>query len=226
MENVLRKFIERKRNLLVPINGDNDYKYKIYNEISLQHELGNFLEDEGYEVFYEKNMYKCQQEDAKKKDEKDDWVKKEADIVAIDRKTSRKYAIELKFAQSKNGQIPEEMYQFVKDICFMEQVLEKKKEYTATFNLIIVNDRKYFSLDYHKRDKYYGIFRNDKEEVKIAKSLENGVYSRPTGKESGREFCLNKSYDEKWEHIFNNCKEYENYRYLLISHYSKSKTQK
>lgn len=219
MEEVLEKFIEkiRKDGLLIPIyKEDNDAtfdnKYKVYNEISLQHELGKFLEKKGYNVFFEKNMYNS------KKEEKKDWVKKEVDIVAIDNNTSKKYAIELKFAQSKNGQFPVGMYQFVKDICFMEQVLEKK-EYTATFNLIIVNDKKYFSTEYSNKDKYYKIFRHDENEFNIPKKLDKKDYFKPTGKEEGEKFSLKTSYKTNWKKIINNdCKEYADYRYLLISH--------
>lgn len=220
----LGKLDNENYDLLVPIFGDdgkedydiiNDFKYRIYNEISLQHELGKYLEDklknEKYKIFYEKNMYKCKKEDGK------GWFKKEVDIVLVDNKDN-KYAIELKFPQSRNGQVPEQMYQFVKDICFMEKVIEKKA-YIATFNLIIVNDAKYY-LEHNKNDKYYAIFRNDGESIK----LEKGKYSKPTGKKSKEKIEIKREYNENWRKIFNeecekleSYEKYKDYRYLLIT---------
>ena len=69
IEELLKKFIEElnegKQYKIIPakaknINVEDEYKYNIYNEISLQHELGKFLEKElgeDYKVFYEKSMY-------------------------------------------------------------------------------------------------------------------------------------------------------------------------
>ena len=98
MLQVLQKFMKNK----IDIN-------HIYNEFSLQFELGYFLRTEGYNVFFEKNV-------------KDygfaGKYKSEIDLVA--EKDDKRYAIELKYP--KNGQYPEEMYQFIRDIAFAQHI--------------------------------------------------------------------------------------------------------
>ena len=146
IETIIETFIKDYKQEFVPLNikiddSDDVFKYKIYNEISLQLELGRYLEDklEGCKIFFEIPMYE---------EKSDSWHKKEADIVIV--KDNEKYAIELKFSQHKNGRFPENMYDFIKDIKFMEEVLDIK-EYTATFNLIVVNSKNYFEGKTTKR---------------------------------------------------------------------------
>ena len=50
-----------------------------------------------------------------------------------------KYAIELKYPV--NGQYPEQMYSFIKDIVFMEQL--KSKGFNASYCLTMVNDKNF-----------------------------------------------------------------------------------
>lgn len=97
---------------------------EIYNEFSLQHELGIFLRSKitkPYKVEFERNISffvqgaKC--------------VKSEMDIVIYHPDRNDKYAIELKFP--KNGQYPESMFSFIKDIKFMEQA--KQLGFTNTY---------------------------------------------------------------------------------------------
>lgn len=140
------------------------FKYKIYNEFSLQHELGKYLEKENFEVFYEKNVYTIlEKEDAKK------CVKKEIDIIAI--KNNKIYAIELKFP-IKNGQFPEQMFQFIKDISFMEQLKSNwrnRKENLRNYKTIncycltIVCNHNYYRDDVETEiGKNYEFFRGNK----------------------------------------------------------------
>ena len=53
---------------------------------------------------------------------------------------SEKYAIELKYP--RNGQYPEQMYSFVKDIIFMEQL--KTEGFDATFSMVLVDDKLFY----------------------------------------------------------------------------------
>ena len=76
-------------------------KIEVYNEFSLQHELGIFLRNELRNTKFF-NITKT--------------IKHEMDIVIYNE--SEKYAIELKYPQ--NGQYPEQMFSCVKDIKFME----------------------------------------------------------------------------------------------------------
>ena len=105
---------------------------EIYNEFSLQHELGIFLRErlQGYKVQFERNT---------KYFGLTDLVKHEIDIVVYD--DVRKYAVELKYPL--NGQHPEQMFSFVKDICFMEQL--KMKGFEKTYCMTVVKDKKFYS---------------------------------------------------------------------------------
>jgi len=90
---------------------------EIYNEFSLQHELGVYLRNnlDECKVQFERNVSYFDMAKA-------DFEKKEIDI-AITSKASGDYlsAIELKFP--RNGQVPESMFSFCKDIAFLEQLV-------------------------------------------------------------------------------------------------------
>ncbi len=106
----------------------------IYNEFSLQHELGIFLrdklKDDGVKVQFERNTRWFNDREC---------VKSEMDIVVFDGRDerSKRYAIELKFPT--NGAAPRRMYQFVEDIKFMEQV-KHELGFTQTYCLTLVSD--------------------------------------------------------------------------------------
>ena len=89
-------------------------KIEVYNEFSLQHELGIFLRNEltNYKIQFERNT---------KFFNITKTIKHEMDIVIYNE--SEKYAIELKYPQ--NGQYPEQMFSCVKDIKFMEELRER-----------------------------------------------------------------------------------------------------
>ncbi len=91
---------------------------EVYNEFSLQHELGIFLRAKlmGYKVQFERNT---------KFFGITGTVKHEIDIVVYNDK--EKHAIELKYPL--NGQYPEQMFSFVKDIKFMEELKEAGFDY-------------------------------------------------------------------------------------------------
>ena len=80
-----------------------------------------------------------------------------------------RYAIELKYP--KNGMYPEEMYEFLRDICFMEQV--KKSGFISTYALTYVNDKLFYSGTATRVP--YSIFRNQ------SILIESGTYNKPTG---------------------------------------------
>jgi hypothetical protein len=120
---LIEKFIKEKINT--------EY---IYNEFSLQFELGIFLRNNGFNVYFEKNvMAEFGKEYSK------DFIKKEMDLYVIG-KDNEKYAIELKYPT--NGAYPKRMFQFLADIQFMESV-KKNLSFTKTFCLALINtDRK------------------------------------------------------------------------------------
>ena len=81
---------------------------EIYNEFSLQYELGIFLRNKlpGYKIQFERNVSFFTNDT--------DTIKKEIDISIFNEDKTEMYAIELK--HPLNGQHPEQMYSFVKDI--------------------------------------------------------------------------------------------------------------
>lgn len=138
----------------------------IYNEFSLQHELGIFLREElkSFKVEFERNVKffsESQDENFLKK-----FVKKEMDVVAYKRnsKNLEKYAIELKYPT--NGAYPRRMFQFVEDIKFMEQAKDELG-FTKTYCLTLVSDlQKGIPFRYSSRKnegKIYHYFRDNKE---------------------------------------------------------------
>lgn len=154
----------------------------IYNEFSLQHELGIFFRQKlpDYKVQFERNVSffnSC---------EKDNFIKKEIDIVIYKEDFSEKYAVELKYP--KNGQYPETMFSFIKDICFMEQV-KQNLHFDNTFVLTMVTDKNYYEGSYPS--EIYKYFRGKTE--KIPSKIQ-----KPTGKKD-EIVTLDGTYSVKWK---------------------------
>lgn len=151
-------------------------KIEIYNEFSLQHELGLFLrrrlEGTTWRVQFERNITFFNISNT---------IKHEIDIVIFNE--SERYAIELKMPL--HGQVPEQMYAFVKDIRFMEQL--KAAGFTKTYCLTFVEDRLFFQGT--KVDGVYAYFRTD---VKL-----EGKINKPTGKHT-TSITLDNAYDIHW----------------------------
>lgn len=143
------------------------YETDIYNEFSLQHELGIFLRENlrDYKIQFERNIsfFHPKLEDS--------FIKKEIDIVIYKTDFTEKYAIELKFPQ--NGQYPETMFSFVKDIKFMEQV-KKQLGFTNTFVATLVTDKNFY--DGGIPGEIYSFFRGSNTKIL------NGNICKPTGK--------------------------------------------
>ena len=147
---------------------------EIYNEFSLQHELGTFLRVKltDYKVQFERNTRFFGIEAT---------VKHEIDIVIF--KEDEKYAIELKYPL--NGQYPEQMFSFIKDIKFMEEL--KESGFDGTYCLTLVKDKNFYSGK--KQDDVYAYFRGN---VPI-----HGVITKPTGKKN-ESIKLHKTYYVNW----------------------------
>jgi hypothetical protein len=126
---------------------------EVYNEFSLQHELGIFLRENlpGYKIQFERNATFFDIEDT---------IKHEMDIVIYKdtKKDTDKYAIELKYPL--NGQYPEQMFSFIKDIKFMEEIMKEgaKVGFKTTYCLTLVEDKNFYS---GKNDKIYAYFRGE-----------------------------------------------------------------
>ena len=154
---------------------------EIYNEFAFQHELGILLREklEGYKVQFERNVSDPPFFIDKKK-----TIKKEMDIAIFN--SSEKYAIELKYP--RNGHYPGEMYSFVEDIQFAEQL--KKFGFQNTYCLVLVDDRLFYS-----GNKTDGIYKYFRKECKVY-----GTIPKPTGAGKNEDFIeLDGKYPFTWE---------------------------
>lgn len=135
---------------------------EIYNEFSLQHELGIFLRAQWpeFRIQFERNVSYFGVP-------KKDFTKRELDIAVFspDRKTLQ-YAIELKFPRS--GQHPEQMFSFCKDIAFAEELHAAGFKQTA---FVAVADDPLFYRG--TGDGIYGYFRRQRPLA--------GTITKPTG---------------------------------------------
>ncbi len=149
-------------------------KVEIYNEFSLQHELGIFLREKlpNLKVQFERNTRFFGISNT---------IKHEIDIVVYN--DLEKYAIELKYPV--NGQYPEQMYSFVKDIAFMEQL--KNNGFKSTYCVTMVKDKNFYSGK--KVDGIYAYFRANKTIC--------GEIKKPTGTKQEAIF-LNNKYNINW----------------------------
>ena len=155
---------------------------EIYNEFSLQHELGIFLRTklQGYRIQFERNVSYFAPDNK--------TIKKEIDITIFNEDRSEKYAIELKCPL--NGQYPEQMYSFVKDIKFMEEL--KSRGFTKTATVTLVSDRPFY--EGRNNEDIYKFFR---EEYSVYGSI-----FKPTGVGKNKGYItLSGRYDFIWQNL-------------------------
>jgi hypothetical protein len=146
---------------------------EIYNEFSLQHELGIYLRNKLPDslVQFERHV------DYFFKGQRADFAKREMDIAVFSKdKFELKYAIELKYP--RNGQYPEQMYSCCKDIAFLEKLKNKKSGFAATALLIFVDHSLFCCTG--RTDGIYGYFRNNRPNGVMPI---NGVIYKPTGQQ-------------------------------------------
>ena len=162
---------------------------EIYNEFSLQHELGAYLSNmlPSYKVQFERNVsYFFNQKHT---------VKKEIDIVVFSQDGKEKYAIEIKCPL--NGQYPEQMYAFVKDLKFMEEL--KHLGFNRTYSLVLVSDRPFY-----RGDNITSIYKYFRKEFRLF-----GKIYKPTG-ETKNDECIELigDYQFEWQSLDSNRKYY------------------
>jgi hypothetical protein len=161
---------------------------EIYNEFSFQHELGIFLREKlpDYRIQFERNVSHFTQNTKTI----NKTVKKEIDIsiFKFNKNQSEKYAIELKHPINRHH--PEEMYSFVKDIKFMEQL--KNLEFTKTAAVVLVKDRLFYE-GYNKK----GIYKFFRKEHSV-----HGKIFKPTGEGKNKNsIILTGKYDFTWQDL-------------------------
>lgn len=137
----------------------------IYNEFSLQHEFGIFLRSAlpNYKVQFERNVSYFAPS-------KTVFTKRELDIAVFSPDRSElKYAVELKYP--RNGQYPEQMFSFCKDIAFAEEL--KAAGFSRAALLIFADDRPFYA---GSSAGIYGYFRSGRPIT--------GRIEKPTGAKS------------------------------------------
>lgn len=153
---------------------------EIYNEFSLQHELGIYLRysKPEWKLRFEKNVSSFFGTGT-------NFAKREIDISisTVDGKLIQ--AIELKFP--RNGQYPEQMFSFCKDIAFAEE-LHQAGFLNATF-VVFAEDPLFYSGTV---DGIYRFFRSQ--------SVLTGRVEKPTGKRD-QEVVLRGAYRIRWQPV-------------------------
>lgn len=187
-------------------------KIEVYNEFSLQHELGIYLRENlqkhgNFKVQFEKNSLDVlgyeepyPQKELDERFGKKKIRKKEIDIVVFEEKSNSSKnlitSIELKYP--RNGQVPESMFSFIKDIRFLEGLTKKGGQNEKCFDkgyFICVVDSPLFYEVKKKKDGIYKYFRNENFEVIIPTETK-----KPTGKNNDPvNIKLDKEYNGKWE---------------------------
>jgi hypothetical protein len=153
----------------------------IYNEFSLQHELDISLRNRftDSKVRFERNVASLFAPNVV-------FTKREIDICIVDRTDHRlQYAIELKFP--RNGQHPEQMFSFCKDIAFAEEL--KRAGFTRSGLVIFADDPLFWR---GPAEGIYGYFRGGR--------CLTGSIQKPTG---NRDWTVNilGSYYVEWSSV-------------------------
>lgn len=135
---------------------------EVYNEISVQHELGIILRSglpEGLKIQFERPVDYFGLN-------RNDFVKREIDITAFSLDKSTKHAVEIKYP--RNGQYPEQMFSSCKDILFLEQLL--RAGFSTCHFLMLADDPLFY-----ERGSKIGIYENFRGNKPIS-----GTIRKPT----------------------------------------------
>ncbi len=156
---------------------------EVYNEFSLQHEIGIFLRSQlpNQKVQFERNVTFFFHPG--------EFIKKEIDISVFSAdKSNLLYAVELKFP--RNGQYPEQMFSFCKDILFIEQL--KRSGFERTFLIVFADDPLFYAGN---GDGIYACFRQSKRL--------SGSVQKPTGRKD-QTLKLEGNYFVQWREVLGN----------------------
>ncbi len=163
---------------------------EVYNEFSLQHELGLFLRQllPTFKVRFERNVRHFFPNVGS-------FLKREIDLTITSPDNAElRWAIELKYP--RNGQHPEQMFSFCKDIVFTEQL--KAAGFSHAGLLVFADDDLFWR---GSNEGIYSYFRGGAEL--------NGQIRKPTGAKDV-EITVYGRYSLKWEKIS------ETFKYLAV----------
>ncbi len=160
-------------------------KIEIYNEFSLQHELGIFLRGQfpDRKIQFERNVSYFGFDKPK-------YEKKEIDLAMYTGKSELNCVMELKYP--RNGQVPESMFSFCKDIAFLEQL--SKSGFKSAYFIAVADDSLFYSGG---ADGIYGLFRGEQSIT--------GTILKPTGKKDKAVNIIG-SYKARWKKVIGKTK--------------------
>lgn len=207
--------------MLEEILYDAKEKDSIYNEISLQFQLGEkikkYIDDDKVCVEYERNIKYFEIYNEKDEKSRKKYNKSEIDIVIYEKGKekdikSEKYAIELKYPAHRkwlsksekyiDGEYPYRMKQFIEDIIFMDKL--KKDGFTKTFCIVFVDDDGFHTGNIELENEIYQCFRkqNDNSQLKEI----SGIIKVPTKKNKNAVIDLKDVTPQtiKWNYISSN----------------------
>ncbi len=156
----------------------------IYNEFSLQHELGIFIRANmpDHKVQFERNVSYFFSDG--RQSDGCQFTKKEIDTsVFTAQREELCFGIELKYP--RNGQYPEQMFNICEDLAFVEQL--KLAGFRESCVLIFVDDRLFYE---GSANGIYGYFRGGQEL--------HGIVRKPTGKRD-KEVQIRGNYRICWQ---------------------------
>ena len=182
MKSTLEYFMNKEVPVMVK-NGEID------NEFGLQFELGYYLREKGYKVYFEKNI------------RSKDTCKHEIDLVV--QKDNKRYAIELKFQKGINVGRTVAIYNFIKDIQFAEEL--KELNFDATYCITMVDCDSYYKLTGKERNTDWLFFRGKVNNNRIsAEKKLSGNIQRKVKNVVVDSYLLTSEYQIEWTNIGGN----------------------
>lgn len=151
-------------------------KKYIYNEISFQHELGEYLrerlEKENYIVQFERNINDLGYENTRKMKK---FAKTEIDLVILNKENEKdNYIIELKYHSKENKRYHDTTADCIKDIRFVYDVINATKEqdrqnqisFKKGYCITIVEDKQFYTKSNREKSYNYYCFRDIEDSFK------------------------------------------------------------
>jgi hypothetical protein len=190
-----------KREIYEFVNYFKKGEVEVYNEYSLQFEIGWFLKSRlgsKYKVQVEKKVRETQLAKSMGIDKKS-LIKSRMDIYIWNTATREQLAIELKFPRA--GQVPIQIYQFFKDVKFLEQ-LKDHYGFSRGYSVVFVDDKNFYEGE-ELSEPVYEYFRTKKVLPGFT------TISIPVGMKKGDgRFSLTKDYPIEWKDINDRMKYY------------------
>lgn len=163
---------------------------ELYNEFSLQHELGVFLREKmpKHKIQFERNVDTIFTAKEIEKIE-EGMVKSEIDITILNPDGTTYATIELKYPRKK--QYPVQMYAFIEDIKFAEQL--QRLGFHHTYCVVLVDDDVFYQPTGRVGTKYEELYKCFREKFNVPSRFSFPIPKKVFPIE------LNKAYKIDWQ---------------------------